>query len=62
MSAKQMKEQAQDTIIAVLVNAALAAEEKGFTDLAKAIRKEAARIAKRYGLSDVPGLPETREG
>lgn len=60
--AQQMKEQAQDQIVAMAVNAALVAEEQGFTDLAKAIRKEATRLAKRYGLQDVPGLPDTYGG
>lgn len=53
------KQYAQDAIIQAAVSAALVADERGFTDVAKEIRKEATRLAKRYGLFDVPGLPAT---
>lgn len=56
---KNLKEMAQDAIITAAVNRALHYDEGGFSDLAKAVRKEATRLAKRYGLSEVPGLPDT---
>lgn len=50
-----ISEAAQDKIIAAMVNAAFA--ESG--ELADEIRREATKMAKRWGLREVPGLPHT---
>lgn len=53
------KHKAQDKIVLAAVNEALRASEDGDENLAEAIRQEATRLAKRYGLTRVYGLPGT---
>jgi hypothetical protein len=55
----ETKQQAQDKIILAIVNEAFVAEDHGNLALAIAIRTEGVRLAKRYGISDVHGLPGT---
>lgn len=52
-------ETAQDKIIAALVNAAFTEEDVGNVEVAHEIRQEATKLAKRWGLSEVSGLPGT---
>lgn len=59
MNGMPNKHEAQDMIIAACVTAAFKAEAEGRPEMAALIRNEAEKIAKRYGLSDVPGLPGT---
>lgn len=54
--------EAQDQIIEGAINAALAAEERDDEDLANAIREEAAKLARRWKLFNVAGLPSTFKG
>lgn len=58
MTTKETKEAAQDRIIAHIVNAALAEAEQGSADIAREIRRQGAMIAKRWGIKNVPGLPD----
>lgn len=55
----EIKYAAQDSIIAAIIATALAADEAGNQPLAAAIRREGAKIAHRYGITDIPGLPAT---
>jgi hypothetical protein len=50
---------AQDAIMNAIVQAAGRLDERGDDREAEAIRILATRIAKQYGLSNVPGLPGT---
>jgi hypothetical protein len=53
---------AKEAILMAAVNAALSASEgQSREDLAVAIRIEGARLAKRWGYYDWPGLPATFE-
>jgi hypothetical protein len=54
-----LSETAQDKIIAALVNAAFVEEDSKNGDVAEEIRSEATKLAKRWGISEVPGLPRT---
>lgn len=54
------KTDAQDRIISAIVAAALQAHEAGDENLEAAIQILGAKLAKSYGVSDVPGLPDTR--
>jgi hypothetical protein len=59
MTKREIKEAAQDRMVEALVAAALQTSEEGNEVVAEAIRAEAAKIARRFGLSNVPGLPAT---
>jgi len=50
---------AQNTIIDAAVAEALLADERGDPELAEAIRVVASRLAKKFGLEQVQGLPQT---
>jgi hypothetical protein len=50
---------AQDRIIDGAVNEALIASEGGDEELAEAIREVATRLADRFGMREVGGLPKT---
>lgn len=56
-------EAAQDKIISALVNAAFAVEDAATTNndvvIANEIRMEANKLAKRWGISNISGLPGT---
>lgn len=52
---------ARDSVLTGAVNMALLEEERGNSELAAAIRSVATKLARQYKLSNVPGLPETRE-
>jgi hypothetical protein len=56
---KRLKQDAQDAIIAALVNAAFNKDEAGEPEVAHCIRLEATKMARRWGLSEVSGLPLT---
>jgi hypothetical protein len=58
-TAQERRQAAQDAIIAACVMIAFKADDDGDAELAIDIRKEASRLAKRYGISEVPGLPDT---
>lgn len=53
------KEKMQDALLLAIVGAAYKHRERGETDVAVALETEGARIAKRWGISEVPGLPGT---
>jgi hypothetical protein len=50
---------AQDRILAAIVTAALAASEAHQNRIADAIKELGASIARRYGVTNVSGLPGT---
>lgn len=50
---------AQDAIIDALVNKALILDEIGEPKVADGVRLHAVRMCKRWGISQVPGLPDT---
>lgn len=54
-----ISKEAQDKIIAALVTAAFNSEDLNEIELAEEIRWEASRLAKRWGIYNVPGLPKT---
>lgn len=54
-----MKHVAQDKIIAAICNEALKADEDDNAELAEAIRKEGCRIARKWDIREVHGLPGT---
>jgi hypothetical protein len=55
----KLRPAARDAIISAIVAEALRQEESGAAELAAAIRYEGTTIAKKFGLSHVPGLPDT---
>ena len=52
---------AQDRIIAGIINAITLARDAGEHATAAVMEAEATRLCKRYGLTQVPGLPATYE-
>lgn len=52
-------EQAQDKILSALVHAAFTIEDAGDIGIADEIRREATNMAKRWGVSEISGLPGT---
>jgi len=59
MSNLNLKIETQDVILAALVSAALAAQDDNKIELADSIRNEATKLAKRWKIKDVHGLPNT---
>lgn len=58
-SGNELREAAQDKILAALVNAAFAEGDNGIPEVAHVIRMEATKLAKRWKISEVSGLPGT---
>lgn len=56
------KIEAQDRVLTQLVELAASAAKEGRTDLADAITDIAKSLAKKWGVSDAPGLPATKAG
>jgi hypothetical protein len=54
-----VSEGAQNKILAALVNAAFVEDDANNVDVAHEIRFEATRMAKRWGVSEISGLPGT---
>lgn len=54
-----LAEAAQDKILAALVNAAFTEDDAGNNEVGDLIRREATRMAKRWGVSQISGLPGT---
>jgi hypothetical protein len=52
-------EDAQNAVIGALVAEASRRGDGGEIEVAEVIRKEAAKLCKKYGVSEVPGLPAT---
>lgn len=58
----KLRPAARDAMISAIVAEALRQEQNGLTELADVIRYEGAELAKKFGLSHVPGLPGTFPG
>lgn len=54
-----VSEGAQNKILHALVSAAFAEEDANNVEMADEIRREATKMAKRWGVSQVSGLPGT---
>lgn len=61
MTKTEIKQAAQDEVMQGIANVALGARENGNEELADAIVKQGERVAKMYGIKNVPGFPGTFE-
>ena len=59
---RDLREKAQDAVVDYVVYGILSARERGDEELAKAMEILGTRLAKQYGLQDVPGLLTTCSG
>lgn len=59
MSEKTHREFAKDRIIAAIIAEAVRCREAGQTQVAEEIKKLGSRLAMRYGMASVTGLPDT---